>query len=193
MLTLALVLVLGCPQRIHVTAPTARSTTATLTLTECGRRRLGPWSARVGYRGLSARHREGDGTTPTGTYALGPTVYGLDPDPGVLLRYHRLRCGDWWDEDPRSPSYNSFRHVPCGSSPPFRGSGEALWRGTLAYRELAVVQYNTAPAVPGKGSGIFLHVGTGQATHGCISLPRQELLRLLRRLRPGASISIRYA
>ena len=54
------------------------------------------------------------------------------------------------------------------------------------------MQYNTAPAVPGRGSGIFLHVGTGQATHGCISLPRQELLRLLRRLRPGASISIRY-
>ena len=193
MLTLALALVLACPQRVYVVAPSARSTTATLAVTECGRRVLGPWLARVGYHGLSAQHREGDGTTPTGTFALGPTVYGLDPNPGVRLGYHRLRCGDWWDEDPRSPSYNSFRHVTCGVAPPFRGGSEALWKITVAYREFAVVQYNAAPAVAGRGSGIFLHDDTGQATNGCISLPRPELLRLLRRLRPGAAISIRSA
>jgi L,D-peptidoglycan transpeptidase YkuD (ErfK/YbiS/YcfS/YnhG family) len=193
MLTLALAFVLACPQRIHVVAPSAQSTTATLTVTECGRRSFGPWRARVGYRGLSARRREGDGTTPTGTYAIGPTVYGLDPDPGVLLGYHRLRCGDWWDEDPASPTYNSFQHVTCGATPPFRGASEALWRSTIAYRELAVVEFNTAPAVPAHGSGIFLHDDDGHATNGCVSLPRPELLRLLRRLRPGATISISTA
>jgi L,D-peptidoglycan transpeptidase YkuD (ErfK/YbiS/YcfS/YnhG family) len=193
MLTLALALILACPQRVSVVAPSARSTTATLTVSECGRRVFGPWRARVGYHGLSARHREGDGTTPTGTFAFGPTIYGLDPDPGVRLGYHRLRCGDWWDEDPRSPSYNSFRQLACGATPPFRGGSEALWRATVAYREFAVVQYNVAPAVAGRGSGIFLHDDTGHATNGCVSLPRPELLRLLRRLRPGAAISIRSA
>ena len=59
-----------------------------------------------------------------------PTVYGLDPNPGVRLRYHRLRCGDWWDGDPASPTYNRFRHVACGAEPPFRGGSEALWRAT---------------------------------------------------------------
>ena len=190
MLTLALALVLACPQRIQVVAPGVHSTTATFTVRECGRRVLGPWRARVGYRGLSARHREGDRTTPTGTYAIGATVYGLDPDPGVRLAYHRLRCGDWWDEDSGSATYNSFRHVACGTSPPFRGASEALWQAWLAYRELAVVEYNVAPAVPGRGSGIFLHDDTGHATNGCISLPRPELVQLLRRLRAGASISI---
>ena len=193
MLTLALALALACPQRIHVTAPSARATTATLTVTECGRRALGPWRARIGYRGVSAHHREGDGTTPTGTYAIGPVVYGLDRDPGVRLRYHRLRCGDWWDEDPRSATYNRFRHLACGAAPPFRGGSEALWRATVAYRELAVVEYNTAPALPGRGSGIFLHADTGHATNGCVSLPHGELVQLLRRLRPGASISITAA
>ena len=77
--------------------------------------------------------------------------------------------------------------------PPFRGGSEALWKATVAYREFAVVQYNVAPAVAGRGSGIFLHDDTGQATNGCISLPRPELLQLLRRLRPGAAISIRSA
>ncbi len=190
MLTLALVLLVSCPQRIHVVAPSARATVATLTVTECGRRTLGPWRARIGYRGISSHHREGDGTTPMGTFALGRTVYGLDPNPGLQLAYHRLRCGDWWDEDPSSPSYNSFRHVACGATPPFHGRSEALWRARVAYRELAFVQYNVAPAVPGRGSGIFLHDGTGHATNGCISLPRGELLRLLRQLRDGASISI---
>jgi L,D-peptidoglycan transpeptidase YkuD (ErfK/YbiS/YcfS/YnhG family) len=191
MLTLALALALACPQRIHVTAPNVQATSATLTVTECGRRVLGPWRARVGYRGVSAHRREGDGTTPAGTFSIGPVVYGLDANPGVHLRYRRLRCGDWWDEDPRSRTYNRFRHVACGTSPSFRGGSEALWRATVAYRELAVVEYNTAPAVPGRGSGIFLHVDTGRATNGCVSLPHDDLVVLLRRLRPGAQISIK--
>jgi L,D-peptidoglycan transpeptidase YkuD (ErfK/YbiS/YcfS/YnhG family) len=193
MLTLALALALGCSQRIQVVAGSPRSTVATLTVAECGRRVLGPWRARVGYHGVSAHHHEGDGTTPAGTYAVGPTVFGLDPDPGVRLAYHRLRCGDWWDEDEGSPTYNSFRHVACGTAPPFGGGSEALWRATVAYREFAVVQYNVAPAQPGRGSGIFLHDDTGHATNGCVSLPRAELIALLRHLRPGAAISIRTA
>lgn len=194
MLTLALALALqGCPQRIQVAAPSARSTTATLVVRECGKRVFGPWRARVGRNGLSARHREGDGTTPTGTYGIGPVVYGVDPNPGVQLRYHRLACGDWWDEDSRSPTYNTFRHVTCGSKPPFGGGSEALWQITPAYRLFALIQYNVAPVVPGRGSAIFLHVDTGRATNGCVSLPLRELQALLRRLRPGATISTRIS
>jgi L,D-peptidoglycan transpeptidase YkuD (ErfK/YbiS/YcfS/YnhG family) len=163
MLTLALALALqGCPQRIQVVAPSTRSTTATLVVRECGKRVLGPWRARIGRNGLSAQHREGDGTTPTGTYGIGPVVYGLDADPGLHLRYHRLVCGDWWDEDSRSPTYNTFRHIACGSSQPFGGGSEALWRITPAYRLFALIQYNVAPVVPRRGSAIFLHVDTGR-------------------------------
>jgi L,D-peptidoglycan transpeptidase YkuD (ErfK/YbiS/YcfS/YnhG family) len=194
MLTLALALALhGCPQRIQVTAPSARSTTATLTVRECGKRVLGPWRARVGRRGLSANRHEGDGTTPIGTFGIGPVVYGLDPNPGVRLRYHRLVCGDWWDGDAASPTYNTFRHVGCGTSPPFAGGSEALWRVTPAYRLFAFIRYNVAPVVPGRGSAIFLHVDTGRPTNGCVSLPRSELRSLLVRLQAGATISIQTA
>jgi L,D-peptidoglycan transpeptidase YkuD (ErfK/YbiS/YcfS/YnhG family) len=194
MLTLALALALqGCPQRIQVTAPTARSTTATLVVRECGKRVFGPWRARVGRNGLSAHHREGDGTTPTGTFRVGPVVYGIDPDPGVSLHYHRLACGDWWDEDPGSPTYNTFRHVACGASPPFRGGSEALWRITPAYRLFAVIEYNAAPVVAGRGSAIFLHVDTGRPTNGCVSLPYRELESLLVKLHAGATIRIQTA
>jgi L,D-peptidoglycan transpeptidase YkuD (ErfK/YbiS/YcfS/YnhG family) len=190
MLTLALALALVCPAHITVAAPSTSSTTATLTVSQCGKTVLGPWRARVGRNGLSSHHREGDGTTPIGTFAIGPTVYGIDPNPGVHLSYRRLRCGDWWDEDARSPTYNTFRHVTCGATPPFGGGSEALWRATVAYRELAVIEYNAAPIVPGRGSAIFLHDDTGHATNGCVSLPRTQLIRLLRLLGPGATMHV---
>jgi L,D-peptidoglycan transpeptidase YkuD (ErfK/YbiS/YcfS/YnhG family) len=151
----------------------------------CWRRAAGPWSAHLGRSGLSSHKHEGDGATPTGTYRIGGTMYGIAPDPGVRFRYHRLVCGDWWDEDPSSRTYNTFRHVACGARPAFGGSSEALWRITPQYRYFAVIEYNSPPAVPGRGSAIFLHVAAG-ATAGCVSLPEARLVRLLRWLRPAA-------
>ena len=46
------------------------------------------------------------------------------------------------------------------------------------------VAYNTV-RTPGLGSAIFLHVGTGTATAGCVSLSVSELLKVLRWLRPA--------
>jgi L,D-peptidoglycan transpeptidase YkuD (ErfK/YbiS/YcfS/YnhG family) len=177
-------------QLVTVAAAGPRSTVASLALWRrsggCWRLVAGPWRARVGRAGVSDRKREGDGATPAGAYPLGPVVYGIAPDPGVRTAYHRLVCGDWWDEDPSSPGYNTFRHVPCGTTPPFGGGSEALWRATVAYRQLAVVGYNVRPAVPGRGSAIFLHDDLGHPTNGCVSLPAAELVTLLRRLRPAA-------
>jgi L,D-peptidoglycan transpeptidase YkuD (ErfK/YbiS/YcfS/YnhG family) len=176
-------------QVIVVRAPALRTTYATTYLWqrrgECWRRVAGPWTARVGRSGLSARHVEGDGTTPTGTYALDDTVYGNRPDPGVRYRYHRIVCGDWWDEDAASPSYNTFRHLRCGVRPPFRAESEGLWKATAAYRYLIPIRYNADPIVAGRGSAIFLHVQRPNPTNGCISLPERQLVKTLRWLRPA--------
>jgi L,D-peptidoglycan transpeptidase YkuD (ErfK/YbiS/YcfS/YnhG family) len=120
-------------------------------------------------------------------------MYGLAPDPGVRFRYHRLVCGDWWDEDPSSPTYNTFEHVSCNARPRFGGDGEALWRQAVAYRLFAVIDYNTQPAVAGRGSAMFVHADTGSATNGCVSLPLTRLVTLLRWLAPSSAprISIR--
>jgi L,D-peptidoglycan transpeptidase YkuD (ErfK/YbiS/YcfS/YnhG family) len=170
------------------------STLASLALWErrgaCFRRVAGPWTAHLGSSGLSTHKREGDGATPTGTFRFGATMYGIAPNPGVAFTYHRLVCGDWWDEDPTTTAYNTFRHVACGTTPPFRGGSEALWRISPQYRYFAVIEYNARPVVPGRGSAIFLHVSTGRATAGCISLPEGELLHVLRWLRPAARPAI---
>ncbi len=150
----------------------------------CWHRVAGPWSARIGHNGLSPAKLEGDGTTPTGTFRLSSTFYGIGPDPGVRGRYHRIVCGDWWDEDPQSPTYNTFQHVRCGVRPRFAGDSEALWRISPQYRYFAVIEYNTSPVISGRGSAIFLHVAVG-ATAGCVSLAEPQLLSLLRRLRPA--------
>ncbi|MGH2843748.1 MAG: L,D-transpeptidase family protein [Solirubrobacteraceae bacterium] len=152
---------------------------------------FGPWPAETGRGGLiaAARRREGDGATPTGVFAFGPTIYGDDADPGGLhSRYHRLVCGDWWDEDPYSPRYNRFVHVRCGVRPAFAASSEALWTETVAYPYFAVIDFNIDPLQAGAsaaGSGIFLHSWIGVPTHGCVALPVSRLVAVLRWLRPA--------
>ncbi|MDQ1427593.1 MAG: hypothetical protein QOK39_1069 [Acidimicrobiaceae bacterium] len=181
----------GGTQVVTVEAPAANSTTATVTgwqrAGSCWSPALGPWSARVGFNGLSTHHHEGDGTTPMGVYGISATVYGIAPDPGVHGTYHQLVCGDWWDEDPASPQYNTFQHVGCSVTSPFGGSSEALWQQTTAYQHFAVVEYNTAVVTPGAGSAIFVHDDHGGPTNGCVSLAPANLDSLLRWLQPSKS------
>ena len=114
-------------------------------------------------------------------------MYGNEANPGVAFRYRRVRCGDWWDEDPTSPTYNSFQRVGCGREPPFAAKSEGMWQSPRAYPFLAVIEFNMRPVVPGRGSGIFLHADTGGPTNGCVSIPRDRLRTVLRWLRPGAT------
>ncbi len=175
-------------QLVTVEAKVARTTYATLRTWKrsggCWVAVAGPYPARLGKNGLSSNRREGDGTTPTGTYRIGSTMYGNEANPGVAFRYRRLRCGDWWDADSSSPTYNSFQHVRCGVKPPFGGGSEGMWQQPRPYPFLAVIEFNTRPAVPGKGSGMFLHAQTGGPTIGCVSLRKEQLRAVLRWLRP---------
>jgi L,D-peptidoglycan transpeptidase YkuD (ErfK/YbiS/YcfS/YnhG family) len=64
-------------------------------------------------------------------------------------------------------------------------------RSPISYRYLAVIDYNTHPIAPGRGSGIFLHVSaSGGPTLGCASLTRAQLVTVLRWLNPAASPQI---
>jgi len=177
-------------QLITVEAPSPRSTHATLRrwrrVAGCWRAVGDSYPARVGRNGVRRDRREGDGTTPVGTFPIGRTMYGVRPNPGVGFRYVRLRCGDWWVEDPRSRAYNTFQRVGCGRRPPFRTTTPDMASSPTAYAHLAIVEFNMRPVVPGLGSGIFLHAQTGRSTNGCVSLPLADLVRVLRWLRLAA-------
>jgi L,D-peptidoglycan transpeptidase YkuD (ErfK/YbiS/YcfS/YnhG family) len=108
------------------------------------RRRLGrgPMPARIGYNGFSANRREGDGTTPAGTFGF---VYGFGslPDPGM-----------------RGFSYRRLRPNSC-------------WSGSRADDNRRV----TRPCTYGP-------------TAGCVSLRPEDLVAVLRWLRPGTRIAM---
>ena len=151
--------------------------------------------AEVGWAGTSAAKHEGDGTTPIGTFRLGARTYDLgSPLPGAE-RHQALTCGSWWDEDPSSPAYNRFVQLPCGQPPSFGGGSEALWTEQAAYQHFVEIRYNAGPIVAGRGSGIFLHDGTGGPTAGCVSLPPGTLELVLSwldpALRPAIAIGTR--
>ncbi|SBT43892.1 L,D-transpeptidase family protein [Micromonospora auratinigra] len=184
----------GTLQVVVVTATSATTSYATL---ETFARIRGYWTpvsaalpARIGAKGFSDNHVEGVATTPTGVYAIGPTMYGIASDPGVRYPYHRLVSGDWWNENPNSSAYNSFQHTATDPG----GYSEALWQETTAYTHFAVITYNMPPTVatpvPGAGSGIFLHqfsTSGGNPTAGCVSLSHDHLVGVLRWLRPEAN------
>ena len=144
---------------------------------------FGPWTARVGYNGVArpGAKREGDGKTPSGTYGLS-FFFGVQPNPGVYFPYRHAYSYDYWDDDPASPRYNEW--VDARTANP--GRNPEPMHNVPAYNYAAVIAYNTA-RVPGLGSAIFLHVGTGGATAGCVSLPASQLVKVLRWLRPAAN------
>jgi L,D-peptidoglycan transpeptidase YkuD (ErfK/YbiS/YcfS/YnhG family) len=172
-------------QLITVTAASHSTTYATLRAYQiAGIKKVlvfGPWVARVGYNGIAlpGRKREGDGKTPSGTYGFS-FFFGVDPNPGVTFPYRRAYRYDYWDDDSRSSRYNEWvdaRRFSPGAHP------EPMYNVPF-YDYGAVIAYNTA-RTPGLGSAIFLHVGTGGDTAGCVSLPVKQLLRVLRWLRPA--------
>lgn len=148
--------------------------------------------AQVGRRGLSANECEGCGYTPIGTFGFGLTLFGVSTvSPNPRFTYRHLVCGDWWDERSESPTYNQFVQRPCGAPGP-GGNSEALWTETVAYQHFALITYNLGPAVPGRGSGIFLHDATRSGvTAGCVGIAPGALENVLRWLDPAQRPTIR--
>jgi L,D-peptidoglycan transpeptidase YkuD (ErfK/YbiS/YcfS/YnhG family) len=116
---------------------------------------------------------------PAGTYEFG-FFFGVDPNPGVAFAYRSAYRYDYWDDDPASPRYNLWVDTRTANA----GRRPEPMHDVPAYDYAAVIAYNTA-RVPGLGSAIFLHVGAGGSTAGCVSLPIAELLKILRWLRPA--------
>jgi L,D-peptidoglycan transpeptidase YkuD (ErfK/YbiS/YcfS/YnhG family) len=180
----------GASQVIEIAADGTRTTHATArTYRRVGERwRLvhKAMPSRLGWAGLSrpARRVAGDGTTPIGDYGF-VFDFGSRPDPGVDgFEWRHLSSDDCWAGT--RAAYNRWvERSPCAPG------DEDLWRNEgLAYRYAAVIDFNYEHPIYGRGSGIFLHVGTGGPTEGCVSLPETDLLGVLGWMRPGVRILI---
>ena len=142
----------------------------------------GPWTARIGAAGFAdpGQKIEGDALTPRGSYGF-QFMFGVNANPGVHFAWRHAYRYDYWDDDPASSRYNLWTDIRYHSA----GRNPEPMHNVPVYNYAAVIAYNLA-RTPGAGSAIFLHVGDGQATAGCVSLPQADLLKIIRWLRPAS-------
>ncbi|MBE7187967.1 L,D-transpeptidase [Jatrophihabitans endophyticus] len=171
----------------------ARSTTDTTAVLKRWRRAAGGWRrigpsvpANLGTDGMSRHASESRSATPVGSFTL-TRAFGHDADPGTRLPYTQTTPDDWWISQP-GPLYNTRQR--CASQCAFTQGdpNEHLYYETPAYDYAVVIDYNTRNAPggvrQGRGSAFFLHVSEGRPTAGCVSIPVDQLLRVLRWLKP---------
>ncbi|HEY2042727.1 MAG TPA: L,D-transpeptidase family protein [Jatrophihabitans sp.] len=180
---------IGAGQIITVDAPAWGATRANLQTWQRqgnGWSKVGPAvSAWLGSAGMSTNAREGFNGTPVGSFGL-TQAFGNNADPGSPMPYFQATADDWWSGDSASPTYNSHQHC-AASTCPFRTSeSENLHDAGWVYGYALVINYNMFPARPGKGSAFFLHVTENQPTAGCVSIPADQMVRILHWLNPAA-------
>ncbi len=141
---------------------------------------LGPTPAMVGELGMGAP-ADGVYRTPEGTFTF-DQAFGRQPNPGTKMPYFEATDQDWWDEDAKSPTYNT--HVRAAQEP--SNITENLYNSGPVYDYAVNIAVNPQ-RIPGKVSGIFLHVTDGSPTWGCVGVGRDEMRSLLTWLDPAAS------
>ncbi|MFF3348559.1 L,D-transpeptidase [Streptomyces sp. NPDC002779] len=173
----------GGTQLITAVADRTDATTGTVTWWDLrhGRWvRAGTAAARFGANGLveGATRRQGTSTTPTGLYDL-PYAFGIKAAPaGTAYKYRPVHRDSWWCQDNDSRSYNRWtepRPADCRAA-----ESEQLITYTGQYAHALVIGFNYAQPVRGRGAGIFLHVHGRGATAGCVSVPAEDMRRILR-------------
>ncbi|MDR6181826.1 L,D-transpeptidase family protein [Asaia bogorensis] len=135
-----------------------------------------PLPALIGAAGTRQDKSEGDMATPIGFLAFRHVFYRADrvERPVTALRIEALAPNDGWCDDPTHPDYN--RQITL----PHPARHEKLWREDHCYDLCVVLGWNDSPAVPGRGSAIFLHLPpTSGATEGCIALEERLLRRII--------------
>lgn len=131
----------------------------------------------IGKNGVTTHKCEGDLCTPVGHFTLRKVYYRADrtPRPVTLLPVAPITPQDGWCDDPGSALYN---HIITRPHP---ARHEVLWREDAIYNIVVVIGYNDSPAVPGRGSAIFMHLQRPDRTptEGCVALSERDLLAVL--------------
>lgn len=135
----------------------------------------------AGRSGIGIKQREGDGITPIGKWPLRRVLFRADrlAPPLTVLPVEKIEPDDAWCDIPGDPNYNRLVRLP------YTTLDEKLWRDDHVYNVTAIVGFNDAPVVRGKGSAIFLHLAREDyaPTAGCVALALDDLLSALGQLR----------
>lgn len=142
----------------------------------------------LGRAGAVLDKREGDGGTPIGTYPFRQLLYRADrvERPETGLEVEILDAATGWCEDPAHPDYNTKVRLPHPAIT------DCMMRDDHVYDYTAVIGYNDAPVVPGRGSAIFMHLAREAftPTAGCVGLRAPDMLEVLKVLDKSSHITI---
>ncbi|TPQ42187.1 L,D-transpeptidase catalytic domain protein [Bradyrhizobium guangdongense] len=142
----------------------------------------------LGRGGILANKREGDGGTPKGSFRPRQLWWRGDRHsrPKTFLPVRTIKPEDAWCEDPGDRHYNQPIRLEREQG------GDRLTRADHLYDFIIEIDHNTRPRIPGRGSAVFLHLARDNfgPTAGCVSMTRQAMLQLLRRMGPRTKIII---
>ena len=142
----------------------------------------------VGKRGINRKKKEGDLSTPKGTFQVKKVYYRHDKVKNLKTIFKKIviRKNMGWCDDPRSNRYNKLIKYP------FKYKSEKLFRADNIYDIILVLNFNMSPIKKYKGSAIFIHVAKRKfsPTKGCVALEKKELRKLLKTLKKNSKIKI---
>jgi len=143
----------------------------------------------IGHGGIGRKIREGDGIKPAGHWKMAFFLFRPDKicQPRSFLPGFAIKQQDSWCDLVTSKCYN----LPLATTLP--GSSEALWRSDNLYDIVIPLDHNTRPTIRGRGSAIFIHLGSPQSrfTQGCIALDQSNLLNILGKCSPQTTVLIK--
>ena len=141
----------------------------------------------VGKKGLNKFKKEGDGTTPIGTFGIGNIYYRSDrvSKPITKINCLKIKKNMGWCDDPSSKFYNKLINIKSSANK------EKMYRKDTKYDYLLVINYNIKKIVKYKGSAIFLHLTKNfKGTAGCIGVSQKDFLIIVKLLKKNSKIKI---
>ena len=142
----------------------------------------------IGKRGITKYKKEGDLSTPRGTFKLKTLFYRKDrvKNLNTGLKKIAIKKNMGWCNDPKSKSYNKLIKLP------FKYNCEKLYKKNNTYDIFIVLNYNYNPVVKKKGSAIFLHIAKKnyKPTLGCVALSKKNFKLLLNYVKRNTVIKI---
>ena len=129
----------------------------------------------IGKNGLRKNKREGDKSTPLGTFKIGNLYWRPDrvKKPETGLKCIPIKKNMKWCNDENSKFYNKefIKNINI--------KHEKLFRKDYKYNYFILIEYNYKKVVKGKGSAIFIHLTKNyKNTIGCVALKEKDFLML---------------
>jgi L,D-peptidoglycan transpeptidase YkuD (ErfK/YbiS/YcfS/YnhG family) len=130
----------------------------------------------LGAAGMRVDKREGDGTTPIGTFRM--LRLWRRPGRGFAqcgLPQRIMRVTDLWCDASGHRLYNRPARAPLSVS------HETMWRADALYDAVIEIGWNIKPRIMGRGSAIFMHLAREGylPTAGCVALHPRDMRKLL--------------